>query len=370
MSWTLISNIRIPLLFALTACSCGHGARGPVPFPRKAVVELDAYVSGVRHRPGRSGIAVVVIKGDAVYYRTTGNRRCRSDEPFTDSTVFFTGNLSEPLLATAMLKLAGEGKVNLDSPVVDYLSYFKMAGASYRDITIRHLLTHSSGVPKHSADWDIPNVADNSLELTTHSISLQEPKFMPAGSRIVRSPYNYDILADLIAKVSRTSFEDAVSRLVFQPLGMRSSTFLKSEIPEGRLVYPCGVELYPYNREHAGSIGFHTTVTDMARWMYMLLHNGSTGTARYLGEKWGRELVRPQLGTGDETYIGLGWEIKRTKGALTLSKSHQMGGFSEALMLEPGQSIGVLVVGNTGEDLNAGAVAEQLMAWLKKTICR
>lgn len=360
-------------LCVITIWSCKQ--EKPVDFSSHKIQELDSFLLKTTQNLPVPGIAIVVIKNNMVYYKAIGKTQFPNGPALTDSTLFFTGNLSEPMVATAIIKLANDGKINLDDPVVKHLPYFQLGDSSYRHITIRHLLTHTSGVPYHSAIWDMPYNKDDALEKTTRSIHLQQPLFKPAGSRIKRTPYNFDILADLISKVSQTSFEEFMDKNVFTPLNMYNSTYNKNEIADNMLAYPHRIDnwltyaikrdsIYPYNREHAGSIGLHASVKDLSLWMYMLLNNGETAGNAFIDKKLAEELMSVQFKTKNADAIGLGWEIKKVGDDMVLHKNHQLGGFSADMQLIPDKNEGVLVICNIAGDFNPQLISEKLINWL------
>src|SRR5690606_12099933 len=137
----------------------------------------------------------------------------------------FTGNLSQLMVATAVIRLAADGRLAIDDAVVDHLPYFRLGDNDVSDITIRHLMNQTAGIPVHANLWDGPDFSDGALARTTQSIRFQQPEFIPPGSRVKRSPYNYDILADLVAKVSGVDFEDYMQTAILTPLGMANSFF-------------------------------------------------------------------------------------------------------------------------------------------------
>lgn len=339
-------------------------------FPNHVVATLDSFVWDLYESRSLPGVAIAVVSDDANYYKAIGKIRLSSTTPFTDSTSFFTGNLSELMVGTAVLTLVQQGKLNLDDPVVKHLPYFKLEGNTYRNITIRNLLTHTSGIPHHDAIWDLPVYDDHALESTTRSIALQQPSFEP-GTQVRRTPYNYDILADLIAHASGTSFEDYVLKNLFAPLHMTKSTFSKMDLDDARIARPHRVdnwltyslkeeENYPYNREHAGSIGFHTSIKDITHWMNTILRddNGLLKKPLY------HEFMKPQYKTGHNAYMGVGWEIDKLNEELRYSKTHQTGGFCAAITLIPKKRTGVLVISNTSDVFNPAMIGDQIIAYL------
>lgn len=336
--------------------------------------ELNTYLERIQQAYLLPSIGVTIIADDEAYVKAFGHADLSSFEKANDSTVFFTGNISELMVATAIASLASSGKIHLDDPVVKHLPYFKLGTDTYQEIRISHLLTQTSGIPKHDAVWDLPYNESDALELTTRSISLQQHEFTP-GSKVKRSNYHYDILADLISKVSGMTYEKYVHDNIFEPLGMTSATCLPGDIAKARLARPHAVKnwltysrdtlaTYPYNREHAGSIGFHASIQDMKAWMFAMLHNRTRDGKQFLNADIHRSLINDHYKTGENTFIGFGWEI--TKGATSiLNKNHTIGGFSADLTLIPEEKIAVFIVTNTSEEFNPGFVRQQVIEWLR-----
>ncbi len=124
------------------------------------------------------------------------------------------------------MQLVEKGKVDLDAPVVRYLPYFRMADERYRTITIRQMVTHSSGMPDvDDYEWDKPQYDDGALERYVRSLSDRTLLFAP-GDKFQYSNMAFEILGDVIAKVSGQSFDDYVQDQILTPLRMKDSTLL------------------------------------------------------------------------------------------------------------------------------------------------
>lgn len=339
----------------------------------KNTSELTTFLTQVQQAYQLPSVGVVILSGDERYAETIGYADLSSSKKANDSTVFFTGNISEVMVATAIASLASSGKINLDDPVVKHLPYFRLGTDTYQQVRISHLLTQTSGIPKHDAVWDLPYNHDDALELTTRSISLQQHEFLP-GTKVKRSNYNYDILADLISKVSGMSYETYVSNNIFVPLGMTSASCSLGDIPKSRLSQPHAVKnwltytrdtvaTYPYNREHAGSIGFHASIRDMQAWMFAMLHNKTQAGKQFLDPNIHRALLKDHYKTGDNSFIGFGWEITKDPVNI-LNKHHAIGGFSADITFIPEKKMAVFIVTNTSEEFNPGFIRQQLVAWL------
>ena len=174
---------------------------------------------------GKAGSATVAVmdNGIAVYAEGIGMADRQRSVPVDKNTIFNMGSISKVYCATAVMLLVDDGKVELDKPVTAYLPEFTMADERYRDITVRMLLNHSSGLPGTIA----PNVAgyaynndyaDNFLEILAKSSLKHRPGEM--------APYCNDgfTLAELlVARVSGKSFVDFLAERLFKPLALRNT---------------------------------------------------------------------------------------------------------------------------------------------------
>jgi len=339
-------------------------------FSANRINVLQEYVSELKQSLLLPGISVVVLSNDSVYCYATGIANAQKDS-LTIKLPFSAGSISEPMLATAIMKLVAAGTVNLDDPVVKYLPYFKMAGIVNHKVTIQHLLSHTSGVQKYTLMWDLPNNTPNALEITTRSIANQQPKFPVPGSRVSRTPYNYDILADLISKVTGHPFEEYLKMGVFKPLTMNSSSFYKpgiSAMPfsvSNWLTYSTKQDsLYPYNRENGGSNGLHSSPLDIASWMFMLLNQGKTDQHTFIKKTFFNHFFSPQYHTSDQSAIGFGWDITRRDGEDTYTKNSKITNFSSQVTVIPTTKTGVAVFSNIG-NVDTEKITRSIVLWLR-----
>jgi len=350
-------------------CTPAKAPKVPVTFASNRTQHLENLIVDIRREFPVPGIAVAMVCNDSVYSTASGISNA-DNLPFTVNTPFSAGSISEPMLAMAVLELADDGKIDLDEPVITYLPYFKMGGDSYKKITVRHLLTHTSGIPHYSIMWDAPNYDANAPEITTRSISSQLPDFITPGARVKRSPYNYDILADVISKVTGKPFEEYLKSTVFAGLQMRASGFTKpakTAMPfkvSNWLTYKLKQDtLYPYNRENGGSGGFHTTAKDMAGWIFNILHNDIANQPTVATDVY-NQMLSVQYKTGNASAIGLGWDIVEDNGEKIYIKGSQYGGFSNQVILIPGKKIGVAVTSNITSDFNPAQLSRAIAIWL------
>lgn len=212
--------------------------------------------------------------------------------PVDRSTIYHLASLSKPLVATAVVALAEHGKLALDDPIVKHVPYFRLADERFRQITVRQLLLHTSGLPDlEDYHWDEPELDDGALERYVRSLASIRLQSAP-GEKYAYSNIGYEILGDVIAKASGRTFEEFLSETVFRPLDMKSTTFLLADVPRDHLAQPCVhgegrafvlANHFPYNRVHAPSSTLYSNVDDMVRWLRASLGRGELDGKRVLG---------------------------------------------------------------------------------------
>jgi CubicO group peptidase (beta-lactamase class C family) len=135
-------------------------------------------------------------------------------------------SITKPFVGTAIMQLVERGVVDLDAPVVKYLPYFRLADDRCNSITVRQMVTHTSGMPDvDDYEWDKPQYDEGALGRYVRSLTNQKLLFVP-GERVQYSNMAFEILGDLVAKASGESFDDYVHRHILAPLKMTDSTLL------------------------------------------------------------------------------------------------------------------------------------------------
>lgn len=312
----------------------------------------EAYLSS-RNLPGLA--VALVMDGTPVSVRGFGSCGGDSGSPVTGRTLFHIASVSKTFVATEILKLAEQGRLEIDRPVADYLPYFAFEDSRYRTITIGNMLSHGSGLCySDDSRWGLGPDDDGALERYVRSL---------AGLRLTRDPgtvfhYNntcFEILGALIAVVRGITFEDALEEDVLKPLGMAHSSFLPARVDQTRRAWPHVREegsgrvvespVYPYNRKHGPSSTLHTSAEDLCRYL-----------AAYLGQGGGvlrRESIdlafTPRLSCGEErpgTQVGLSWFLGSHRDVPIRTHGGNDTGFSSRLFLAPGHDLGIAILCN------------------------
>jgi CubicO group peptidase (beta-lactamase class C family) len=313
-----------------------------------------------------AGLAVAVVRDEEVVTRTYGVRDLRTGEPVTAETMFHLASVSKPFVATAimMLATAADGPtLDLDAPITGWVPELTLADGRADEVTARGLLSHTSGLPDVTEyGWHEPQLGDDALGDFARSLSFMRLQSGP-GSTFSYSNAGYELLGLLLSRVAGTTFEDAVRRLVLDPLGMTTSTFLRAEVPAGLAASPhVGMPLtvpgdaYPYTRRHAPSSTLHSNLVELCRWVVAHLE-----PVEQDGEAPGGSWVRLDRGMLDlmwqpvlavdeppwEESASLGWALGSYLGQRVLSHSGGDPGFGSRIVIVPARRTGVVVLANT-----------------------
>ncbi|MBP6440429.1 MAG: serine hydrolase [Caldilineaceae bacterium] len=357
-------------LDAATVVKIEDSAAPETALDDEMVAEIEAMIEEMMAASGTPGYALGIVKdGAIVYTQGFGVERVGSDQPVTVHSVFGTGSTGKTATATAVMQLVEAGEIDLDAPVTDYLPYFELADERYKDITVRHLLTHRSGMPADPADWfPLPvEYDDGALERYVRSMGDLELLFAP-DEEWSYSSLGMVLLADIVAKVSGQTFEDYLQANLLDQLGMADTMLIIPEgdqakltgnhvrSPDGQVVVS---DIFPYRRQFTPTGPLYSSITDMARFAAAHLNRGEfEGTRILLSEtydamwqpisKMNWELG-PILG---QTAIdfGIGWMLGDIEGHRIVSHVGSDEGYGAMVLLAPDDNVAVVMNSNYFDD--------------------
>lgn len=284
--------------------------------PKKEADEKFGAVDAIVEMAVADGIipgAVLLVghNGKVVHRKAFGMRSLEPvREPMTVDTVFDLASLTKCIATTtSVMKLFADGRIRLGDSVATYLPEFAQNGK--KDITVRDLLTHYSGL-RPDLDLQAPwKGRDTAFEMVMH-----EKPANPPGSRFVYSDINFETLGFIVEKLSGVSLADYANRNIFGPLGMKETRFLPPKEWVSRIA-PTeydeqgemlrGVVHDPTARRMggvAGHAGLFSTADDLARFAEDVL-SGFTVLSRTAVEK----MSTPQQPVNAASLRGLGWDI-------------------------------------------------------------
>jgi len=357
--------IRFLIVLTAAALVFGCGFRGEISSGDIVRGETGARLDGTltplieetMHAYDLPGFAIGVVEGnEIVYARGFGFKNIDTKEPVTTATLFHMASISKPFVATAVVQLVEQGKIDLEAPITTYLPYFKLDDERYKEITIQQMLSHVSGMPDvEDYEWDNPQYDEGALERYVRSLTDKKMRFDP-GKRYAYSNMAFECLGDVIAKVSGMSFADYEKKHILDPAGMKESTFLKPEhLPENwasghlRTIRTLAWEGYPYNRMHGPSSTLHSNAIEMCHWAIINMKRGSHAGQKILEPESYALLWKPwfKIGRADsDNALGLSWFLGSQRGERTISHGGGDTGFNSFLILMPERSSAVVVLCN------------------------
>lgn len=265
----------IAVVAALVLVNIIPSSSGPLTPADDAAV--DAYLDAEIGDAGYPGASIAVIRDGAVEHLHAIGTADSTGRPVSTDTPFVVGSLSKSLTAIAIMRLVDAGRIGLDSPVAAYLPGFRTAEAGSAPITIRQLLTHTSGLSPAAADLSSP---PTTLIGFVHALADRAPIAAP-GASYAYANVNYVVLGALIEVVSGQSYPEAMRTLVFEPLAMHHTTADLGEARRlglgdaHRMWFGLALARPPLFRADLAPAGFIvSTAEDMARPIEMLLAGG------------------------------------------------------------------------------------------------
>jgi len=308
-------------------------------------------------------VLIVGHDGKILHRKAYGNRALvPTREPMTLDTIFDAASLTKVIATTsAMAKLVEQGKVRTNDKVTHYLPKFQ-AGKS--DITVRHLMTHFSGMRP---------TLDKVPEWTGYEEGLarayrDKPTAEP-GTRFVYSDTNYVLLAEIVHVVTGKMLDAYVKENVFVPLGMKDTQFFHvgTKVPADLLARIAPTEINaatgrPFrgvvHDETArfmggvtGNAGLFTTAGDLALFAQMMLNMGTLNGVQVFAPMTVRKFTQPQTPADQPILRGFGWDIDSTysgnRGELFPLGSYGHTGFTgTSIWIDPGSNSFVVLMGN------------------------
>ena len=337
------------LVTVLSAISCAGGAVRQETSGGHSFASIDAYVAERMRSARIPGVSVAIVAGDRVAYLKGFGRADASGRSVTPQTPFLLGSVTKSMTALAVLQLVDQRKVDLDAPVQRYIPWFRTADSSASArITVRHLLTMTSGLPQ-SYETQLWTEGDaRALERTVRHLRTAELTG-PVGRAVGYSNANYETLGLIIQAVSGMSYEEYMQRRVFAPLDMRN-TFVSQEAarPHGMASghrwwfgIPVAATL-PDHRAELPAGYVIASAEDMSHYMIAELNDGRYGGESVLSP---RGMALRHTAPPPERY-GFGWEFTRSHGRVLINHEGGTANFQSSLFIDPDARVGVFVAAN------------------------
>ena len=358
-------------------------------FPQQGAAALSTFLKNATDRGDVPGVVVAVVNKDGtLYHEAFGASSTLSKRPMTKDTIFNLASMTKPITSVAVMMLVEEGKLSLDDEVTKYLPKYKNpvvitkfndADASYetrparRPITIRHLLTHTSGM-----GYGFGNPMLTKIMQKTGKTELELPLLFDPGDSWAYGP-STRVLGELVEVISGRKLDVFLESRILQPLGMHDTTYLVPPANYARVVAvnargadgkfverPAPATLAA---NVAGDGGLYSTAGDYGLFLRMLLNRGKLENTRILSENsvktmlesnTGKVVVQPQQsanlalsknfpeGAGKDHW-GLGFQLaaERAPNRRAPGSGTWAGIFNTHFFIDPKTEVGVIVMMQT-----------------------
>jgi CubicO group peptidase (beta-lactamase class C family) len=332
---------------------------------------LDSTLSAIFALDLAPGMSVAVVRDTQVIYaKGFGWADVEARRPVTPQTIFYIASTTKSFTGLAAVMLDEQGRLDLDASLSRYLPTARLqAPLSADSITLRSLLSHTHGI-----DNDGPIVFRTAFsgEHTNDQLITLLAAHPPAktGRDHVYGNIGYNIAGLAMDATLGESWRDVLQRMIFQPLGMMSTSAYVSRVPRDRLAQPyrwepSGFARAPYNKGDANmqaAGGLVSTAADMARWLEAHMNEGMVDGRRVFPASAIAETHRRQAtirrdvrGLAQNGY-GFGWQIATLGTDTVLTHGGGFLGFSTHMSFMPQRRIGVVVM--TNENGMGSALAE------------
>ena len=342
------------------------------PEVQAAIAVFDAWCEYTVYTREQPGVSIgIVYDQDLIWAKGYGYADLEKKIPATPSTAYRIASITKLFTATAILQLRDEGKLQLDDPVAKHLDWFHLDDP-FDDspvITIRHLLTHTSGLPRelNALYWDDMNFPEHGEFVKMFQ---EASTILPRETELKYSNVAFNVLGEVISSVSGKPYPDYVKEHILKPLGMAGTEVVPKEnmpaLAKGYGFRRPGqarrIESFFDKRAMAASGNMASSVEDLAKFISLQFREGRAGDAQILKGSTLREMQRVHwLHPSWKGGRGLGWSVVNVDGQVRITHGGSVPGYRTFVSAVPADKFGVIVLTNA-EDGNPGSYAKNVFA--------
>jgi CubicO group peptidase (beta-lactamase class C family) len=308
--------------------------------PMDTAESINKLMETLYQRGQYNGSIIVAVKGTIIYRNGFGESNLDTHEKFTPTTITCLASVSKQFTAMTIMMLAEQNKIKYDDPIS---KYFPELSKYANGITVRHLLTHTSGIPDvGDLGIDHPGLTNNEVIKT---LTKQDSLAFKPGTKYQYSNTGYVLLAVIVERITGKSFKDYLTEKILTPLKM-SNTFLYDGTQNKSKRVAIGYNQFgkkdDYNSFETGDGGIYSTVDDLLKWdeaLYSekLVKQSTLDTA----------FTPAKVVEGKTTY-GFGWNITETDKGKIVWHTGITGGFRAFIERRLKDRITVVMLTNKG----------------------
>jgi CubicO group peptidase (beta-lactamase class C family) len=293
---------------------------GSQPNTESKQARLDALMKHCHDQGMFNGTVLVSERGKVIYEKAYGYSNFITREPLTTSSAFYLASLSKQFTAMAVMMLKEQGKLSYDDKLTKYFPEFS---AFADDVTIKHLLTHTSGIP----DYFRLGAQKYGLKNSEVVTALLRPRLLDfkAGEKYSYSNSGYVLLSMIVEKAAGVPFHLFMEQNIFKPLGMKNTLVYDESMPSVNnraLGFNIMDELEDYNQLTSGDGGMFSTTGDLFLWDQALYTEKLVST-QTLQEAF----TKATLNNGTSVDYGFGWGLFTVDGANYVNHGGGLSGF-------------------------------------------
>jgi D-alanyl-D-alanine carboxypeptidase len=324
------------------------------------VREIDSLLNGY-YSPNEPGAAVAIMQdGEVVFKKCYGVGNLESKEKITLSTIFNIASITKQFTAMAILQLAEMKKLSLQDSLLKFFPDFnaKVGGR----VTVKHLLTHCSGIADHYENTDLQKVKHVADRNVLNAVKDNDSVYFPAGTKYRYSNTAYCLLAMIIEKVTGISYGQYLRRYIFEPAGMKHSQVWDENLPSKKRAtgYRFDIASKSFSKSDAdeniffstlGDGGIYTSVDEYLLW-FSALQNATT-----LNDSLTEMARTIQFRINDQLGYGFGWFVGNSDNQSTAYHTGSNGGFRSIVFSIPAKNYLLVIFSNrTGIDMEEVAI--------------
>ena len=336
---------------------------------------LEAWIESHIAYKGLPGLSIGIVHDqELVWSRGFGFSDPDTKTPATTQTLYRIASITKVFTATAIMQLRDAGKLKLDDPIGKYLSWYKIKNRhpGSPTATIRHLLTHTSGLPRESAfpywvDFQFPT-----REQIRQTLPDQETAY-PVNTKWKYSNLAVTLAGEIVEAVSNEPYADYIRKHILDPLEMHSTAVFPTEEHKKRLARgygrrlpdgSCMVMPYTDSRGLAPAANMASNVEDLARFISLQFRDEPVGARQILSGSSLREMhqihwIQPDWKSG----WGLGFGVKRLGNRIIVGHGGSLAGYRTRISFCPEEKVGAIVCINSNEG-DPVFFADQVFLWV------
>lgn len=348
----IVKTVLLIALATFLCTSCDNDDDSTIPSELSTAIENQNYVSiieeDIASLPINTQVAIALVHNGTTEYLGVINDNNVLKGINNADRVFEIGSITKAFTGVCLSKMIATNEASRNETLQDQFEFTIPQGG---DITLEQLANHTSGLPRlpnnadEVVDFNINNPyvnysAENLQSYLENSVTLNSP----SGTEYAYSNLGMGVLGYALARKRNVGYEELLQDIIFNPLGMTSTTTVRGNVDASKLVEPRDingniVSHWDFSETTAAGGSIKSSVTDMSKFMLKNLENDEV--FNFAQAK--------TFNIGNGFFMGLGWNIYEAEGFSVLNHNGGTGGFSSMLMLDKEKEIGVLVLSNAAD---------------------